>query len=155
MALHLVRHADAGPPGGPDDELRPLTARGRRQAGSIAELLGAAPVGRILSSRYVRCRETVAPLADHLGVAVETTPALAEEAEVDTAWALVDSLARIGGEAVLCSHGNVLSAVLDRVHRRGVEVDAGEWACRKGSVWRLETDSDGAVVRAVLALNPR
>jgi hypothetical protein len=37
---------------------------------------------------------------------------------------------------VLCSHGNVFSTVLDSVHRRGIDVDAVEWTCRKGSIWR-------------------
>jgi broad specificity phosphatase PhoE len=84
----------------------------------------------------VRCVDTVQPLATRLGLTVEREPALAEEADVDAAWDLVEGLA--SATVVVCSHGNILSPVLDRVLRRGAEIDAAEWSCHKGSVWRLE-----------------
>ncbi|MBW8827223.1 MAG: histidine phosphatase family protein [Acidobacteria bacterium] len=154
MALHLVRHAKAGDssawPG--DDELRPLTPAGHKQAIVVSRELGGWPVERILSSRYTRCLETVAPTAAAFMVAVETHDALAEEAPIEATWALVEELAGSGTDTVLYSHRNVLSALLDRVHRRGIDVDAVEWTCRKGSIWRLETDERGGLARAVLAL---
>ncbi|MGE3835963.1 MAG: histidine phosphatase family protein [Acidimicrobiia bacterium] len=154
MAVHLVRHADAGSHRRHDDEGRPISDRGRKQAKAVRDALRDAPVGRIVSSRYTRCLETVRPLADRLHVAVEVHPALAEEADVGASWELLEQLAETGGDTVVCSHGNVLSALLDRVHRRGVEVVADEWSCRKGSVWRLETDPSGRFLRAVLVLRP-
>lgn len=144
MALHVIRHAEAGR--APNEE-SPLTEAGRRRAERIADLLQGADIARVLSSRYVRCVETVAPLAARLGLEVEQHPALSEEAELDDAWALVESLARV--EAVLCSHGPVISPVLDRVLRRGADI-TGEWSCRKGSVWRLHADGDLPFTRAVL-----
>jgi len=154
MALHLVRHAKAGNASTwqGDDELRPLTPAGQRQAVTVSRVLSEWPVDRVLSSRYARCIETVAPTATTLALAVEPHDALAEEAPLEATWALVEELAGGGTNAVLCSHGNVLSAVLDRVHRRGVDVDAVEWTCHKASVWRLETDETGSLVKAVLAL---
>ena len=154
MALHLVRHAKAGDPDrrhGPD-ELRPLTRAGREQAVVLGQALCDWPITRVLSSRYTRCIETLTPAAEKLALPVEAHDALAEEAPLETTWALLEELTRAGTEAVLCSHGNVCSAVLDRVHRRGIDVDATEWSCRKGSVWRLETDNKGAFIKAVLAL---
>ena len=152
MALHLVRHAKAGDPRGDDDESRPLSSAGRAQAKILGTALGSLPVERVLTSRYARCVETIAPAAERLGLVVEQHDALAEEAAVKATWALLEELAEAGTEAIICSHGPVLSAVLDRVHRRGVEVEAAEWSCRKASIWRLEVDTNGAFSKAVLAL---
>jgi 8-oxo-dGTP diphosphatase len=145
MALHLIRHAEAGRS---PDEVRPLDDTGRRQAERIADLLADAGVGRVLSSRYTRCRQTIEPLAARLGVAVEEHDDLCEEADVDAAWALLESLA--DEHVVVCSHGNIISPLLDRVLRRGAEVVADEWSCRKGSVWRLDAEGERPFARATL-----
>lgn len=142
--IHLVRHADAGP--GPHEETG-LNQAGERQAQRIADQLAGAGIERILTSRYRRCVETVTPLAERLGVALEVHPVLAEDADPAEAWDLATSLAAT--PAVLCSHGPVLGPVLDRVLRRGAEID-GEWSCRKGSIWRLDPDPDRGFRRAVL-----
>jgi phosphohistidine phosphatase SixA len=150
MPLYLVRHAKAG--GRRDDasdEERPLTENGRRQADRIAEVLAGAGIERVLTSRYIRCVETVQPLADKLGLTPELHVDLAEEADVEAAWQLLEGLAGI--TAVLCSHGNIISPLLDRVLRRGADIDAAEWSCHKGSIWRLEPDATtGRFGRAVL-----
>ncbi len=153
MAIHLVRHAAAGSHTDwhePDD-LRPLTDAGLVAAATIADALLPLDVARIASSRYVRCVQTVQPLADKLGLTVERHPALAEEASIDQTWALFEQLAAEGTEAVLCSHGNVIPPLLDRLRRRGVAVEAGEWSCHKGSIWTIEIDG-GTPVRAVQTL---
>ena len=146
MALVLVRHAKAGSRSAwaQDDDLRPLTRSGERQAEALAERLGDEPIKRVLSSRFVRCVQTVAPLAGRLGVEVEDSPALAEEAAIDDTEALLDELAAT--DAVLCTHGNVLGALLKRLRWRGVELlgDGGSGGGGKGSAWRLEAGSDGA-----------
>ena len=144
MTLYVIRHAKAG--SAPDEE-RPLNEAGQRQAERIAELLGDAGITRVLTSRYTRCVQTVAPLVERLGIEAEPHVALAEESDVESAWALLESLT--GTEAVLCSHGNIIHPLLDRVLRRGAEVE-GEWACRKGSIWCLEADGDRPFGRAVL-----
>jgi 8-oxo-dGTP diphosphatase len=147
MALHLVRHGDAGT--APDEE-RPLTEGGRRQAAWLADHLASWPVTRVLSSRYHRCLETVTPLADRLDLPIEHHRALAEEADVEDAWALLESL--VAEEAVLCSHWNIISPILDRVLRSGADIVADEWTCRKGSVWRLEPEGGRPFGRATLDL---
>lgn len=143
-----MRHADAGHA---PDETRPLTDAGRRQADRIAEHLAGVPVARVLTSRYRRCVDTVTPLAARLGVPIETHDALSEEADLDHMWDLVESL--VDADAVVCSHGNLIAPLLDRVHRRGAVVDAEEWACHKGSIWRLENDGDRPIARAVLVVS--
>ncbi|MGH2977341.1 MAG: SixA phosphatase family protein [Gaiellaceae bacterium] len=78
----LVRHASAGDrrDWAGDDRLRPLDARGRRQSAALVELLRPLEPRRIVSSPYVRCVQTVEPLAAALGRPVEQDDRLAEGA---------------------------------------------------------------------------
>jgi broad specificity phosphatase PhoE len=153
MAIHLVRHAKAGnrPAWHQPDDLRPLTSAGAVQALALADLLGDRQIARVASSRYVRCVQTVQPLADRVGVEIATLPALAEEADLSATWSLLEKLAAEGDETVLCSHGNVIGAVLDRLRRRGITLLADEVTCRKGSVWTVHVE-DGVLTSAVLTL---
>ncbi|MDP9452035.1 MAG: histidine phosphatase family protein [Actinomycetota bacterium] len=148
MSVHIVRHAKAGDRSDWDgpDELRPLSRKGAGQADALAELLAGAPLKRILTSRYRRCVQTVEPLAERLGLDVETAPALAEEADVAATWALLEELA--GTEAVVCTHGNLVGPLLDRLHRRGVELVTDRWTCKKASTWTVEVGPDGDFTRA-------
>lgn len=154
MAIHLVRHAKAGsrPDWHRPDDLRPLTNSGLVQAAAVADALRGRNVIRILSSRYVRCVQTVQPLADKVGIDVEPHPALAEEASLKQAFALFEEVAESGQETVLCSHGNIIPALLDRLQRRGIALIADGWSCHKGSIWTIELDGD-EVTRAVLTLD--
>lgn len=150
MALLLVRHADAGDPGrwqGADAD-RPLSRRGRRRAEELARELGALPIARVLSSPALRCLETVRPLAAAAGVEVERHPALAEGSELDRTWALLEALEVGGHDVVVCSHGDVLPAVLDRLARRGIAVHGSDRHVTKGSVWRVPAGTDGRATRA-------
>ncbi len=140
MTLYLVRHADAGDRSEwrqPDD-LRPLTARGERQAAALAGFLAERRVEAVLSSRFARCVQTVEPLAARLGLTVEEHPALAEEA---TEQAVVDLLeAMAGTDAVLCTHGNIVPVALGHLRRAGARFADRPYDWKKGSVWVLESD---------------
>lgn len=129
----LVRHAEAGDrrrwEG--DDRERPLSGEGRRQAERLVEALHDQPVGRILSSPYARCVQTVEPLAAARGLPVEPTDALAEGA----GGASVRRLLAEVGDAVLCSHGDVVQELVEDLGRRGVAVEGG---LAKGSTWVLD-----------------
>lgn len=154
MAIHLLRHAEAGsrPSWHQPDDLRPLTSNGVVQSVNVADVLAGWPIERILSSRYVRCVQTVQPLADRVGLPVESHTALAEEADISATWALLEEVAATGGgDTVLCSHGNVIGALLDRMRRRGITLVADELTCRKGSVWTVNI-AGGDVADAVLTL---
>jgi 8-oxo-(d)GTP phosphatase len=141
MPLLLARHAvavarrkwDA------DDDDRPLTKRGVRQAEALAARLAAYPAGRVLSSPAVRCVDTIRPLATAMGLRVETTDALAE-GSTDAALRLVRGLQ--GRTAVLCSHGDVIPRILEAlVVHDGIDLgERPEWP--KASTWVVEDDGE-------------
>jgi 8-oxo-(d)GTP phosphatase len=138
--VYLVRHAAAGSrtDWDGDDDLRPLTRKGRLQSAALAERLVPLGVGRVLTSRYLRCVETVQPLADMAGLDVETHPLLVEGSDAAALADLVEGMA--GVDAVMCSHGDMIPAVLDTLARRGVELRShtGTFDCKKGSTWAVE-----------------
>ena len=147
MHLYLVRHAKAGRRrdwDGPD-HLRPLSKKGRRQAEGLVSLLLDRDIRRVLSSPYVRCVQTVGPLADKLGLVVETVDALAENARTDDVLAVMGSFD--DANAVLCTHGDVIPDVLDALaHRDGLRLPA-DYPYPKGSTWEL-VGQDGRYVEA-------
>lgn len=150
MSLYLVRHASAGMRSGwsGSDLQRPLDARGQAQADDIRATLASRPIQRILSSRAVRCIQTVAPLAAALEVEVEPTDELTEGASFGRAFELVTSLAGAEGDSVVCSHGDLIPAVLWKLRESGLADRFEPQKCAKGSVWELEV-RDGRVASAV------
>src|SRR5690348_16606746 len=108
MTIYLVRHAKAGERDAwiGDDELRPLSGRGHLQARELVDVLADAHFERVVSSPYVRCMETVVPIAAARRLAVEPSDALAEGATLEEAIALVQKVA--GAGAVLCTHGVIV-----------------------------------------------
>lgn len=132
MAVLLVRHAKAGDRGRWDepDDLRPLTPPGEGQAEALVRVLAGFDVDRVLSSPYLRCSQTVAPLAADRGLAVEPCDDLAE-GEGPAGVDLVRRLLSAGAHTVLCTHGDVIEEVLDAL---AVRRDGGT---RKGATWVL------------------
>ena len=116
--LALVRHAHAVGRGswGKGDQLRPLDAAGQERARSIAPLLAAYGVKRLVSSPSLRCTDTLRPYAAQLGAALRTKDGLSEEgyaAEPARAVRHLERLVERGAPAALCSHGPVLPSLLD------------------------------------------
>jgi 8-oxo-dGTP diphosphatase len=140
MTVYLVRHAVAASRRSwhDDDELRPLTAKGERQAIGLAELLHDEPIKRVLSSPALRCVQTVTPLAKKLGAPVEATDPLREGAPFDNAWDVLIKTAHKKGDAVLCAHGDLIPELVEAVAKSGAKTDQPQWA--KGSIWKLEWD---------------
>ena len=118
MTSVLLRHVSAGDREGwdGDDRLRPLDARGRRQAAELVELLGPLGVRRVVSSPYVRCVASVEPLAAALGLPVEQDDRLAEGAG-SSARELVHE-----DGVVCCTHGDIVEDVIGRGLRKGAAV---------------------------------
>lgn len=137
--LLVVRHADAGQRSawaGPD-RTRPLSERGWRQARGLVDQLADYGAKRLLASPYTRCIETLEPLAERLGLAVEPDGRLGEGAGARGPLDLVEELDDV--TAVLCSHGDVIPDLLEALVRDGVKLhDELRW--QKASTWafRLE-----------------
>ena len=144
MTIYLVRHAKAGERRAwtDADELRPLSGRGHVQARGLLDVLADARFERVLSSPYVRCMESVVPIASVRRMAIEPAEALAEGASLDEALALVRKHAATG--AVMCTHGDVMPMLLDYYAARGVDIGPAP-ECPKGCTWVLETDATSEV----------
>jgi phosphohistidine phosphatase SixA len=112
MIVLLVRHGRAGDrrEWDGDDRLRPLDAKGRRQAQGLVDLLAGYQIDRVLSSPYVRCTQTVAPLAAARGLEVEEAAELAEGSRKGDVLSLLRPLAAEG--VVLCTHGDVVEELV-------------------------------------------
>jgi len=151
VRLTIVRHARAGSKRAweGDDELRPLDELGRVQAAALAPRLAAAarPVRRVISSPALRCVQTVQPLADLVGVPVETWDALGPNAGAAAVRTALGHPAF--DDVVLCTHGEVLRPLLRTLRRRGLGRDNaslhGRLLLVKGSAWLVTISPDGAV----------
>jgi 8-oxo-dGTP diphosphatase len=149
----LLRHGYAGERDewdGPDDA-RPLDERGRRQAERLADVLavfapGLRP-GSLRSATPDRCRQTVAPLAERLGLPVDQDPAYDESADpAGTVAGLRDFAGAAAAEPAVtigCSQGKLLPRVLGLLS--GQPPDG--YATRKGDGWLIAftTGSPGTV----------
>ena len=138
VTIYLVRHAKAGNRRDwrGEDDLRPVSPSGQRQADAIADTLTNVGVERIMSSPYVRCRQTVDPVAQRLRLPVELSDALAEGAPVSETVRLIDKV--IMATTVLCTHGAIVDNLLDYLRDHGVPLD--DHRDEKGSIWVLETN---------------
>jgi phosphohistidine phosphatase SixA len=114
----LLRHASAGHrlDWEHDDHLRPLDARGRRQSADLVEILRPLGVRRVVSSPYVRCVQTVEPLAAALGLQVEQDDRLKEGEGAAAAPLLSES------GVVCCTHGDIVDELLGRGLKKGAAV---------------------------------
>ena len=142
----LVRHAKAGSRSRwkGEDAQRPLDAAGRTQAEGLRQALRWFGPTAVRTADLVRCTQTVAALAEDLGLPVGSDPALSEEAYgKDPAAALerVQAAAAAGGVTVLCSQGGVIPDLLDTLAERdGVTLGrraGSKIPARKASTWAL------------------
>jgi 8-oxo-dGTP diphosphatase len=150
--LYLVRHAKAGDRAAwtEDDRLRPLSKTGRRQAEALVRACSGLRVDRVLSSPYVRCEQTVRPLALDRGLQLELVEELGEGAPLE---GLLELVKRLDGQAVVaCGHGDLIPAAVEHYRAAAVPVDDGP--TKKASIWVLEREG-GAVVRARYLPPPR
>jgi 8-oxo-dGTP pyrophosphatase MutT (NUDIX family) len=140
-ALLLVRHAKAGSRRDWDgtDELRPLSARGWKQVAALCPLLLLFGANRVHSAPLTRCGQTVAGLADDLGVPLVEEPLLSEagyEPDREAGVARLREIAAEGGTPVVCSQGGVIpDAVARLAGESGLMVDPVP--SKKGSIWVL------------------
>jgi len=150
----LVRHAHAGDKRQwrGEDSKRPLSERGRQQAEGLAHNLSGLYTPRLISSPYVRCQQTLRPLAARSNRTIETNRRLAPDARVSDLDAFLADPALEG--AVLCTHGETLSALIRRWRQKGgvtFSADSpppdgpllGKNATEKGAAWIVVDDETG------------
>ncbi len=140
MTLYLVRHASAlhRSRWSFDDLQRPLDERGTTQAAAITAHFADHELRGVWASRAVRCVDTVAGTAQAHGLPVEIRSELTEGASPNALLELLRDEALGEGDLVMCSHGDLIPEVLNRLLREGMSV-LGARGCEKASVWELET----------------
>ena len=148
MRLVLVRHGHAGTKEGwdGDDRLRPLDARGRRQARHLVEVIVPMEPARLLSSPYLRCLQTMELIAAKTGLGVIEEDALTPHDGPD-ALACIRQLAATepSGAIVVCTHGEVIGDVLATLAREdGVRLGRRPPGL-KGCVWDLDVRKNKVV----------
>jgi 8-oxo-dGTP diphosphatase len=141
-SVHLIRHAKAKNRAEwtEPDELRPLTKRGRREADALAERLRDEPFARLVSSPFLRCVQTLEPLAMAVDLPIETTEVLSEGSEASSVVELLLSLAR-DRPIACCTHGDVVFDVVRSVASAGVALE-GPYDVSVASAWILEVEGD-------------
>ena len=111
--VYLVRHAKAGSRGcwaGPDD-LRPLTPDGWRQAERLVQRWVDQPLAHLVSSPFLRCVQTLEPLAAARGLPIEERDELGE----GMPWEYTEKLvleAAAEGTAALSVHGDAMQLLV-------------------------------------------
>ena len=116
MDIWLLRHAAAEDraPSGRDAD-RALTPEGLARAEAVARglVLLRPPISRVVSSPYLRARQTAGAAARALGLTdVSESRALEPEAEPEE---ILNELAPAGGDALLVGHQPQLGALLGRL----------------------------------------
>jgi 8-oxo-(d)GTP phosphatase len=141
--IYVVRHAHAGARtkwDGPD-HLRPLSPKGWKQAAALADRLQG--VELLLSSHYLRCRQTLEPLAERLRLPIQDEPRLVEGTPFREFLELVTTPAP---PTAMCTHGDIVINLVDYLLRRRL-TDPDQAGSSKASVWELEVE-DGAIKAA-------
>jgi 8-oxo-dGTP diphosphatase len=155
----LVRHARAGDsdqwPGADRD--RPLDELGVAEARALAEVLPVFGPTRVVTAEPVRCRQTLQPLAERLGLPVGPATEFGEDGYADAPAAARESLLEMlsgDGVTAISSQGGVVPELLNWLLSAGPPVTgvsprrrANRPPARKGSAWAL-TARDGSAVSA-------
>jgi 8-oxo-dGTP diphosphatase len=115
-----------------------LSKLGWKQSEAIAKRLAAKGVTSLYSSPYIRCMQTLEPLADRLGLEIRPDERLYEGAAFEP---VLELLGEVSSGAVLCSHGDIIPETIQALARRGMEVQTQpDW--RKASIWVLKRKGD-------------
>jgi 8-oxo-(d)GTP phosphatase len=138
----VVRHGHAGAKRQwrGDDSLRPLDPPGLAEALALSQMLLPFGPARIVSSPYLRCVQSVTPLAEATGLPIEHSTSLVPDAGPE-ATELAHTVVVDGpGSVVLCTHGEVIRDMQALLAADGsAPLSFGPDSLReKGSVWVLD-----------------
>lgn len=145
--FYVVRHGKAGKPEAwtGDDRKRPLTTKGVKQAEELVAVFKRFSVSEIYSSDYLRCVQTVEPLARSRRLQVQLSPSLEFGSGLEGLTEFLGDRALDG--VVLSTHGDIVWELAQDLVAREV-VAAGDGRDEKGSTWVLEVDDHGVAERA-------
>jgi phosphohistidine phosphatase SixA len=137
VRVHLLRHAHAGDAFAwiGDDDLRPLTRKGRQQSerlGAFLEAQGIRP-DVIVSSPKVRAQQTAEIVASTLGMTVKLDPRLGDGFGKRGLWALLDETG--AREPMFVGHDPDLSALLCYL------IDAADISLKKGALATVDLET--------------
>ena len=146
----LIRHAHAGKRKdfNGKDALRPIDDRGRAQAATVCVAAALFAPRRLVSATPLRCKQTLEPLAERLGLPIVTDAAFAEPGTPDEVPARVKAAAarvaelRDGERVAICSQGKVIPGLLATLDGDG---DPADYKTPKGSGWILSWSGDRLV----------
>jgi phosphohistidine phosphatase SixA len=156
MLVLLVRHGHAGTKRhwDGDDSFRPLNEQGFAEAAALAQLIASFSPARIVSSPFLRCVQSVAPLSQAFEIQVERSQSLVPEAG-DAATSLALGITSYTpGAVVLCTHGEVIRDVQANLRRGCLDSFGPDGPREKASVWVLER-IDGQFVSSTYLPPPR
>ena len=142
----MVRHAKAGSRSHwtGDDRQRPISPKGVKQAARIVEQFNRVAVTAVFSSPYLRCAQTVEPLARARRLEVQSSTDLAEGRGITGLYVFFNN--EDLDDVVLCTHGDLVWELVEDLTNRRV-LPAFREQFDKGSTWVVEVE-DGAPVSA-------
>jgi 8-oxo-(d)GTP phosphatase len=153
MLVLLVRHGHAGTKRQSvgEDSLRPLNEQGFAEAQALVDLVAPYAPERIISSPFLRCVQSVSPLAEATGITVRRSPSLTPESGAAASVLALNVGTPATGAVVLCTHGEVIHYLQSRFGPDGPPNFNAEAPREKGSVWILERGEHGFVGATYLA----
>jgi 8-oxo-dGTP diphosphatase len=144
--FYVVRHAKAGSRSHwtGDDRKRPLSKKGFKQAEALVEVFKDFPIAAIHSSPYLRCVQTVEPLARARRLEIVQSHDLQEGRGI-TGLNVYFNNSDLD-HVVLSTHGDIMWELVEDLTNRHV-LPAFLEQFDKGSTWVVEVEG-GAPVRA-------
>ena len=128
LTIELLPHLDAGGRWATDNDMRPLSALGERQARAVARALARGPVDALFCSPALRCHMSLSPLSDLAGVEIDELSELSEsdmgedfaamaERGISAIYAMREMIEE--GRVVACSHGDIIPAIIEVLAEAG------------------------------------
>ena len=142
--LFVVRHAKAGERRlwTDDDINRPLSKKGWKQSELVGKRLARLDPSMLVSSPYIRCIQTLEPLARMTESDVDVDQRLCEDEPFE---GVLDLLRELPVRSVLSTHGDIIPATMQALVRRGMKMSTPpDW--RKAAVWVLRRNTKGDIV---------
>ena len=152
MQIYFLRHADAFPKGPKyrEDNLRPLTSDGKKQAKQIARFLQGIHIEAILTSPLIRAEQTAQILSDRLGAKIKAVEELSPGFNLNKLPKVVEGYKK-AERIILVGHEPDLSDTVKKMIGGKAELDIG-----KGGLAVVEVDLERslAVGKLILLVQP-